>query len=139
MIEAGQLTLDVFIGKQAAWISQLIAQYGNASLSIKRFPRADMPAVRRTHAPAQQQERPVWSCSRYPDCKARCRSNPAAQARPPRARAVAAAKAPDRPRSREPCPPSAAVARVPHCPAGRLAQRLLDLCASRPAVPGRGT
>ncbi|WP_034053622.1 DNA topoisomerase, partial [Pseudomonas aeruginosa] len=35
MIEAGQLTLDVFIGKQAAWISQLIAQYGSMSLSIK--------------------------------------------------------------------------------------------------------
>src|SRR3546814_11839842 len=35
MIEAGQLTLDVFIGKQAAWISQLIAQYGSTSLSIR--------------------------------------------------------------------------------------------------------
>ena len=58
MIEAGQLTLDVFIGKQAAWISQLIAQYGSASCP-SRFPRAGMPAVRRTHAPAQRQERPV--------------------------------------------------------------------------------
>src|SRR3546814_4100530 len=35
MIEAGQLTLDVFIGKQAAWISQLIVQYGSTSLSIE--------------------------------------------------------------------------------------------------------
>ena len=35
MIEAGQLTLDVFLSKQAAWISQLIAQYGSMSLSIK--------------------------------------------------------------------------------------------------------
>ena len=54
MIEGGQLTLDVFIGKQAAWISQLIAQYGSTSCpsrcprdrlvrSVAR-PRANAPA-----------------------------------------------------------------------------------------------
>jgi hypothetical protein len=59
MIEAGQLTLDVFIGKQAAWISQLIAQYGSTSLSIKVPQGTRLPAVRRTHAPAHRQERPV--------------------------------------------------------------------------------
>ena len=35
MIEAGQLTLDTFIAKQSAWITQLIAQYRGTSLSIK--------------------------------------------------------------------------------------------------------
>lgn len=69
MIEAGQLTLDVFIGKQAAWISQLIAQYGSASLSIK-IPQG--PACPQCGAPTRQRSGksgPFWSCSRYPDCK----------------------------------------------------------------------
>ncbi|TEO18999.1 DNA topoisomerase III [Pseudomonas aeruginosa] len=69
MIEAGQLTLDVFIGKQAAWISQLIAQYGSASLAIKA-PQG--PACPQCGAPTRQRSGksgPFWSCSRYPDCK----------------------------------------------------------------------
>ncbi|MGU0693689.1 DNA topoisomerase III [Pseudomonas aeruginosa] len=69
MIEAGQLTLDVFIGKQAAWISQLIAQYGSTSLAIK-VPQG--PACPQCGAPTRQRSGksgPFWSCSRYPDCK----------------------------------------------------------------------
>ncbi|WIX25364.1 DNA topoisomerase III [Xanthomonas arboricola pv. corylina] len=69
MIEAGQLTLDVFIGKQAAWISQLITQYASASLSIK-VPHG--PACPQCGAPTHQRSGksgPFWSCSRYPDCK----------------------------------------------------------------------
>ncbi|CAD7716446.1 DNA topoisomerase 3 [Xanthomonas hydrangeae] len=69
MIEAGQLTLDVFIGKQATWISQLIAQYGSTSLSIK-VPQG--PACPQCGAPTRQRSGksgPFWSCSKYPDCK----------------------------------------------------------------------
>ncbi|MCD5975105.1 DNA topoisomerase III [Pseudomonas quasicaspiana] len=69
MIEAGQLTLDTFIGKQAAWISQLITQYASASLSIK-VPHG--PACPQCGAPTRQRSGksgPFWSCSRYPDCK----------------------------------------------------------------------
>ncbi len=69
MIEGGQLTLDVFIGKQAAWISQLIAQYGSTSLSIK-VPQG--PACPQCGAPTRQRtgkSGPFWSCSRYPYCK----------------------------------------------------------------------
>ncbi|MCP8466026.1 DNA topoisomerase III [Pseudomonas sp. ZM23] len=69
MIETGQLTLDVFISKQAAWISQLIAQYGSTSLSIK-VPQG--PACPQCGAPTRQRTGktgPFWSCSRYPDCK----------------------------------------------------------------------
>lgn len=69
MIEAGQLTLDVFIGKQAAWISQLITQYASASLSIK-VPHG--PACPQCGAPTRQRSGKsgrFWSCSRYPDCK----------------------------------------------------------------------
>ena len=69
MIEAGQLTLDVFLSKQAAWISQLIAQYGSMSLSIK-LPHG--PACPQCGASTRQRtgkSGPFWSCSRYPDCK----------------------------------------------------------------------
>jgi DNA topoisomerase-3 len=69
MIEAGQLTLDVFIGKQAVWISQLITQYGRTSLSIK-VPQG--PPCPQCGAPSRQRSGkngPFWSCSRYPDCK----------------------------------------------------------------------
>ncbi|EJV1369965.1 DNA topoisomerase III [Pseudomonas aeruginosa] len=69
MIEAGQLTLDVFISKQAAWISQLIVQYGSTSLSIK-VPQG--PTCPQCGAPTRQRTGktgPFWSCSRYPDCK----------------------------------------------------------------------
>ena len=69
MIEAGQLTLDVFLSKQATWISQLIAQYGSISLSIK-LPHG--PACPQCGAPTRQRtgkSGPFWSCSRYPDCK----------------------------------------------------------------------
>ncbi|WP_050470452.1 DNA topoisomerase III [Herbaspirillum chlorophenolicum] len=69
MIEVGQLTLDVFLSKQAAWISQLIAQYGSMSLSIK-LPHG--PICPQCGAPTRQRtgkSGPFWSCSRYPDCK----------------------------------------------------------------------
>ncbi|NCC30410.1 MAG: DNA topoisomerase III, partial [Chloroflexia bacterium] len=68
MIEAGQLTQDVFLSKQATWISQLIAQYGSMSLSIK-LPHG--PACLQCGAPTRQRtgkSGPFWSCSRYPDC-----------------------------------------------------------------------
>ncbi|UJR64233.1 DNA topoisomerase III [Dickeya zeae] len=69
MIESGQLTLDVFIDKQSAWIAQLIQQYRGASLSIK-MPQG--PACPECGTPMHQ--RPgkngaFWSCPRYPDCK----------------------------------------------------------------------
>src|SRR3546814_396726 len=35
MIEAGELTYEVFIDKQSAWIAQIIAQYQGTALSIK--------------------------------------------------------------------------------------------------------
>lgn len=69
MIEAGQLTLDVFISKQAAWISQLIAQYGSTSLSIKVPQGPACPQCGAPTRPRSGKSGPFWSCSRYPDCK----------------------------------------------------------------------
>lgn len=69
MIEAGQLTLDVFIGKQAAWISQLITQYGSTSLSIKVPQGPPCPLCGASTRQRTGKSGPFWSCSRYPDCK----------------------------------------------------------------------
>ena len=107
MIEAGQLTLDVFIGKQAAWISQLIAQYGSASCP-SRFPGRHARSAAHPRASAAARAARSGRAAATRTAKARCQSNPAAPSAAPRARAVAAAKAPDRPVPREPCPPSAA-------------------------------
>lgn len=68
MIEAGQLTHDVFIAKQSAWISQLIVQYQGTSLSIK-VPQG--PACPQCGAVTRQRAGKkglFWSCSRYPEC-----------------------------------------------------------------------
>ena len=69
MIETGQLTLDVFIAKQASWVSQLIAQHRSASLPIK-IPSG--PACPLCSAPTRRRSGrngAFWSCSRYPDCR----------------------------------------------------------------------
>lgn len=69
MIEAGQMTLDTFIGKQSAWVAQLVQHYRSATLSIK-LPTA--PACPLCTSPMRQRTGKsgvFWSCSRYPDCK----------------------------------------------------------------------
>jgi len=42
-IETGQLTLDVFIEKQAQWVAQLVQQYRDSSLNISSPPRPSKP------------------------------------------------------------------------------------------------
>ena len=139
MIEAGQLTLDVFLSKQTTWISQLIAQYGSMSLSIK-LPHG--PACPQCGAPTRQRtgkSGPFWSCSRYPDCNGTLpvESGPPSVAL--RARVAAAAKAPDRLRFPWAAPCFKGVARVPHAPAGRPARNaFLFVCASVQPSPAAG-
>ncbi len=69
MIESGQLTLDVFIDKQSAWIAQLIQQYRGASLSIKMPQGAACPECGTPMHQRPGKNGPFWSCPRYPDCK----------------------------------------------------------------------
>lgn len=69
MIETGQLALDTFIDKQAAWVTQLIAQYRGTSQSIK-IPQG--PACPQCGGATRQRSGksgPFWSCAKYPDCK----------------------------------------------------------------------
>ncbi|UUE55990.1 DNA topoisomerase III [Pectobacterium aroidearum] len=69
MIEAGQLTLDVFIDKQSAWITQLVQQYRGASLSIKVPQGPACPECGTAMRQRTGKSGPFWSCPRYPDCK----------------------------------------------------------------------
>ncbi|MFT0546122.1 DNA topoisomerase III [Allopusillimonas ginsengisoli] len=69
MIEAGELIHEVFIGKQSAWISQIIAQYQGTAMTIK-VPQG--PACPQCGSATRQRtgkNGPFWSCSRYPECK----------------------------------------------------------------------
>ncbi len=69
MIEIGQLTLEVFISKQAAWISQLIAQYGSTPLPIKVPEGPPCPQCGAFTRQRRGKNGPFWSCSLYPECK----------------------------------------------------------------------
>lgn len=69
MIETGQLTLDTFIAKQAAWITQLIEQYRGTSLSIKIPQGPPCPQCGGATRQRWGKSGPFWSCGRYPDCK----------------------------------------------------------------------
>ncbi|NWD66865.1 DNA topoisomerase III [Pseudomonas gingeri] len=68
-IEAGRLTLDAFVAKQAHWITQLIANCGALTLSV---PIEDGPACPNCSASMLRRKGksgPFWSCSHYPNCK----------------------------------------------------------------------
>nr|WP_321329853.1 DNA topoisomerase III [Alcaligenes faecalis] len=69
MIEAGQLTHEVFIDKQSAWIAQIIAQYQGTALSIKVPQGPPCPLCTSAMRQRSGKNGPFWSCSRYPDCK----------------------------------------------------------------------
>jgi len=69
MIEAGQMTLDTFIEKQSAWVTQWVQQYRGASLSLKLPPAAACPLCTSPMRQRSGKSGVFWSCSRYPDCK----------------------------------------------------------------------
>jgi DNA topoisomerase-3 len=69
MIEAGQLGVETFIGKQSAWIAQLIQQYSRASLAIKAPQGPACPLCGAATRQRNGKNGAFWSCSRYPDCK----------------------------------------------------------------------
>ncbi len=69
MIESGELSHEVFITKQAAWIAQIITQYQGTAMTIK-VPQG--PACPQCSSATRQRtgkNGPFWSCSRYPECK----------------------------------------------------------------------
>lgn len=69
MIEAGQLTLDTFIEKQSAWVTQLVQDYRGIPLSIKLPPAPACPVCGSPTRQRTGKKGAFWSCSRYPECK----------------------------------------------------------------------
>lgn len=67
-IEAGDMTLDAFVTRQATWVTQLVQQYTQATLTIKLPPSPPCPLCGATMRQRTSQRGPFWSCTRYPDC-----------------------------------------------------------------------
>lgn len=68
-IEAGRLTLDAFVAKQAHWITQLIANCGALTLSVPVEAGPVCPICNAAMLRRKGKSGPFWSCSHYPDCK----------------------------------------------------------------------
>ena len=68
MIEAGQMTLDTFIAKQSAWVTQLVQEHRGAALSIALPPSPHCPQCGAAMRQRAGRSGAFWSCSRYPDC-----------------------------------------------------------------------
>lgn len=69
MIESGQLSVETFLDKQAAWVRQIVEQHRHASIAV-HLPAG--PACPLCSSPMRRRKGkngPFWSCSRYPDCK----------------------------------------------------------------------
>ena len=68
-IEAGRLTLEEFVAKQANWIAQLVAHYRSLTLEIAVEMSPGCPMCTASMLRRKGKSGPLWSCSRYPDCK----------------------------------------------------------------------
>lgn len=68
-IEAGDTTLDAFVTRQATWVTQLVQQYAQATLSITLPPSPPCPLCGAAMRQRTSQHGAFWSCTRYPDCK----------------------------------------------------------------------
>lgn len=68
-IEAGRLSLDAFVAKQASWIAQLVAHCGALTLSVPVEAGPACPICNASALRRKGKSGPFWSCSHYPDCK----------------------------------------------------------------------
>lgn len=68
-IEAGRLTLDAFVAKQANWIAQLVARCGSLTLAMPIEAGPACPICNASMLRRKGKSGPFWSCSHYPDCK----------------------------------------------------------------------
>lgn len=70
LIATGHMTLDEFVAKQSAWVTQLVRTHAHTSLTIAQ---ADASVCSLCNAPMRKRagkHGPFWSCARYPECKA---------------------------------------------------------------------
>ncbi len=68
-IEAGRLTLDAFVAKQANWIAQLVEHCGALTLAVPVEAGPTCPICNVSMRRRKGKSGPFWSCSHYPDCK----------------------------------------------------------------------
>jgi DNA topoisomerase-3 len=68
-IEAGRLTLDAFVAKQANWIAQLVEHCGALTLAVPVEAGPTCPICNASMRRRKGKSGPFWSCSHYPDCK----------------------------------------------------------------------
>ncbi|MCM2460245.1 DNA topoisomerase III [Pseudomonas sp. CG7] len=68
-IEAGRLTLDAFVARQAHWITQLISNSGALTLSVPVEAGPVCPICNASMLRRKGKSGPFWSCSHYPGCK----------------------------------------------------------------------
>ena len=68
-IEAGRLSLDAFVAKQANWIAQLVANCGTLTLAVPVETGPTCPICNASMLRRKGKLGPFWSCSQYPDCK----------------------------------------------------------------------
>ncbi|WP_460103485.1 DNA topoisomerase III [Pseudomonas sp. H1_D04] len=68
-IEAGRLSLDAFVAKQANWIMQLVACCGSLTLAMPIEAGPACPTCNASMLRRKGKLGPFWSCSHYPDCK----------------------------------------------------------------------
>ncbi len=68
-IEAGRLTLDAFVAKQANWIAQLVEHCGALTLAVPVEAGPTCPICNSSTRRRKGKSGPFWSCSQYPGCK----------------------------------------------------------------------
>jgi len=69
LIAAGQMTLEDFVSKQSAWVTQLVRQYATTSLAVPLPEGPACPACKAEMRQRRGKQGTFWSCSRYPECK----------------------------------------------------------------------
>nr|WP_314527263.1 DNA topoisomerase III [uncultured Pseudomonas sp.] len=68
-IEAGRLTLDAFVAKQANWIAQLVEHCGVLTLAVPVEAGPTCPICNASMLRRKGKSGPFWSCSQYPGCQ----------------------------------------------------------------------
>lgn len=68
-IEAGRLSLDAFVAKQASWITQLVEHCAALTLAVPVEAGPACPICNASTLRRKGKSGPFWSCSQYPACK----------------------------------------------------------------------
>ncbi|POA87672.1 DNA topoisomerase III [Pseudomonas sp. FW305-E2] len=68
-IEAGQLSVDTFLAKQAEWLTRLVRSHASVTLRPPPVKGPHCPVCRSAMRQRKGRTGSFWSCTRYPDCK----------------------------------------------------------------------